>query len=323
MSRRTRSRTLSATALAATAFLLFASLPAISSLAAAANADVISVSLDSDGHLTLNATVVVANGSALRYAMDGNFTPLVNAMPVNASTRASILARIQAGEANPLFAPYFGNRDGSVDSVEVALFAYLVEQGAKLVPTGLLSVTSAFGVRLDGNAPSSAALGSVAFEGAGGADSSAAPVVIDSGVSFVFSYSSGSHTLSVVWSTVTTGSSPSLGAVSVSFRTPAGDSVTHSSGLSSASVANDPFGWGSSTVTGSASLLTPGNVTVAFAPAFPLGYILIGAAVAAGALGSFAILRRRRRTSRGSTGSETAGNPRSEEVESERRSGSE
>jgi hypothetical protein len=323
VSRRTRSRALPAAAWAATAFLVLGSFLTISATAVAASADVLSASLDSEGHLSLNATVVVANGSALRYAMDGNFTPLVNSMPVNGSTRASILTRIQAAEANPLFAPYFGNRDGTVDPVEVSLFAYLVEQGAKLVPTGVLSVTSAFGVRLDGNGPSSATLESVAFQGAPGPDGSAAPIVIQSGASFVFSYSSGSHTLSVVWSTVTAASSSSLGTVSVTFRTPVGEAVTHTSGLASASVDNDPFGWGSATVAGSASLLTPGNVTVAFAPAFPLGYVLIGVAVAAIAIAGVVVLRRRRRTRRRSTAPEADRGVRSGEVESERRSGSE
>lgn len=60
----------------------------------------LSVTLQNDG--TLLGTIVVwdPNGSALRYAIDGDFQPLVNALPVNASTRSGILANLNATESN-------------------------------------------------------------------------------------------------------------------------------------------------------------------------------------------------------------------------------
>jgi hypothetical protein len=291
--------------------------------AVVAGQDALSATLGSDGHLALNATLAVANGSPLRYAMDGDFTPLVNAMPVNATTRAAILARIAAAETSPAFAPFFGNRDGVVEPSEVALFAYFVGQGSRFVPSGFFSASALFAVRLDGNAPTGGSLGSVAFTDAAGPDASVAPLGIETGVSLVFPYAGNGHALSVRWAAATVGPAPTPGTLSVSFRTPPGEAVTGTSGFVSASVSNDPLGWAPATVSGSASLAQSGNLTVSFDPAFPLGYVLVGVGVAAAAgVVVWRDRRRRRAPVTRARPTDAEPDPAAAREASERRSGS-
>ena len=135
----------------------------------------LSVTIARDGGASVALTLVDANGSALRYAMDGNFTPLVDLLPVSASQQASYLAAVELAESSPLSSSYFGNHDGQVASGEVALFESLVLNEATLLPTGSVVGASTVVLNLNGVAATAGRLAQVAFLGATGPDSSASP----------------------------------------------------------------------------------------------------------------------------------------------------
>ncbi|MCI4344705.1 MAG: hypothetical protein L3J87_03675, partial [Thermoplasmata archaeon] len=95
----------------------------------------VSVTYVSSTQLGVSLSLSDGNGSALRYAIDGNFTPFVEGLPVNASTRSSILNTLNQTENSPFLAGFFGNRDGHVDAGEVTQFSALLKQEARLLPS--------------------------------------------------------------------------------------------------------------------------------------------------------------------------------------------
>ena len=269
------------------------------------------LSITGNGGSTLRLSGSIDNGSVVRYAIDGNFTPLVDAVIANESQRASVLASVAAAESTPILSAFFGNRDGTVSASEQSLFESLLEQEARLIPAGSLTGSSAIALSLDGQSPTSVQLGAVSFAGAEGPVGSASPVSVTTVLSYQFPYSGSSHRL-VFAINLTTVSLPIgllTGAVSVSVSLPAGQTITSTTGLDPVSVSNDPLGWGSPAASGSFTPSTQTLVAVSFAGAFPLGtglLVAVPAAIAAG-LG-FAMLRarRRRRTAAPNTGTDVA-----------------
>jgi hypothetical protein len=258
----------------------------------------VALALGSDGALTISLAAVDANGSALRYAMDGNFTALVDSFPMNDSARASLLQRIDALESTPIVSAYFGNRDGSVDASEVASFTALLEQGAQYLPSGSLTGGALFSVRLDGANASSARLTGVAFAGAVGSDSSTQPVTATSTLTDQFALGSGTHSLRLsVGVAIPAAPIVAISAVPLTFETPPAMAVTFVSGLNSGSTSNDAFGWGPSKTSGYLPAATNETVVIDFGPAFPLGdAVLAGGALAAiAAVGAVLWVRQRRR----------------------------
>ncbi len=258
------------------------------------------LSLGSSGTLTAGLTVVVANGSALRYAMDGYFGPLVAELPGTNSSRAALLATINAMESDPLFAGLFGDHDGRVDStVDVPRFERLVLNEAKLIPvsdfSGLLNLT------LDGKGPLSDQLANISFSNAPGPDNSTAPIGITATLTLAFSWSGtgSSHTFEISWNlpSILGNLTVSVPNVNVSFRTPAAVTITSVQGLTATQISNDPFGWGAASASGQYTPLPGHTIVIRFGPSFPTGDVLIGGVVAAAALGGlgFLLLRRRRR----------------------------
>jgi membrane protein implicated in regulation of membrane protease activity len=267
-------------------------------LAAAASSPSARLAVGTDGSVGVAIAVVDANGSALRYAMDGNFTPLVNLIPGNASTRSSILARIQSAESSPFLAGLFGNHDGSVESSEVGLFESLLRDEVGALPSDALTGAGILNLTLNGQAPGSAAFEGVTFGGAVGLDSSTAPITITSSTTDSFPPEGTSGTLGIAWN-LTLGSgllAAAIPNVSLSVSMPAGTTITSTSGILGVSVSNDPFGYGAPSASGLIGTTLTGTASVAFHPAFPLGDVLIGVALAA-AVGAaaFVVWRRRKR----------------------------
>ncbi len=276
-----------------------------SSLAATVPAAQAGLSLASNGSLSASVTTTVQNGSALRYAIDGNFTPLLAGLPLNNSTRASILAQIAQLESSPIFGGLFGNRDGTVSALEVTLFVALIENEARLLPSGTVLGTGTLGLTLDGLQASSVHLDSLTLSGAVGPDNSSAPIGVAISSTFTFLLSGTQHTLLV--SLTGLGSLPGTGPVGpsfgVSFTTPAGMTVTSTSGLSAVTRSNDVWGWGSASVSGTFTPLTSPNASIDFTSAFPTGYVVIGLAIGAAAAGVGVYwYRRRRARNRSATG---------------------
>jgi hypothetical protein len=247
--------------------------------------------------VTVALSVVDANGSALRYAMDGNFTPIVAAFGLNASERAYVLASIAAAESSPLTASLFGNRDGTVEPSEVALFSDLLRDEAGVLPAATFTGLGVIGLTLNGDKPGSAMFEGVTFAGAVGPDASTAPITITSTTSEAFLPEGTSGTLVAAWNFTIAGTFvlPAPNAT-LSVTTPAGTTIGTATGLVSESVTNDPLGWGPATASGQVGPSSTGSATVGFHPSFPLGDVLIAVA-AAGAVGAAAFLlwRRRRR----------------------------
>lgn len=261
------------------------------------------LALGSNGSLSAGLTTVVANGSALRYAMDGYFGPLVEELPGTNASRAALLAEINATESNPLLAGLFGDHDGRVDSaVDVPRFESLVLSEAKLIPvstfSGLLNLT------LDGKGPLSDLLTAITFSNAPGPDNSTAPIGITATLALAFSWSGtgSSHTFEISWNlpSILGNLTVSVPNVNVSFRTPAAITITSVQGLTDTQISNDPFGWGAASASGQYTPLPGHTIVIRFGPSFPTGDVLIGGVAAAAVLGgiAYALVRRRRHRSK-------------------------
>jgi hypothetical protein len=259
----------------------------------------ITISLGTDGTVTTGLEAVVANGSTLRYAMDGYFGPLVEALPGSNATKAALLAEINATESNPFTAGLFGSRSGKVDSTEVARFQSLILSEAKLIP--LSTFTGVLNVTMDNQGPLSDQLQGIAFSNAEGPDNSSAPMGVTATLAVVFSWSGvgSSHVFQVAWNLPSVLGNLSIPAppVNVSFTTPKAITITSVSGLNRTQISNDPFGWGSASASGLYTPLPGHTIVIRFGPSFPTGDVLIvgivGAVVVAS--GAFLLLRRRRR----------------------------
>jgi hypothetical protein len=283
---------------------------AIAPRPAAGAAASVTLVYSSSAQLGVTVALTDTNGSALRYAIDGNFVPFVNSLPLNASMRSSILGTINSSEQNPFLAGFFGNRDGHVDAGEVSQFESLLLNGAKLVPSSTFLNPTFVHLTLDGAAPTSSTLGGFGFPGAVGADSSSAPVEIDidltdgfSGATAPTNASHGSstggnpHTIGLGWSTPAGFGLLLNPTVDFSAKVPSATSIVSTTGLTGERVANDPWGWGPSSASGSFTPATSGNVTVAFHDAFPVGDLVIalGIALPLVAVGVLLLRRRSRR----------------------------
>lgn len=284
--------------LAVAALVLGAGLPATRGSAPASG---IHLTLSSDGTISAGLETVVANGSALRYAMDGYFGPLVALFPGTNASRAAILAEINATESNPLFAGLFGDRDGRVNTVDVQRFVALIDSEAKLIPVS--TITGVLNVTMDGNVPVSDQLQGVSFSNALGADDSSAPIGVTATLAVVFSWSGvgSAHTFQVAWNlpAILGNLSVPVSPVNVSFVTPAAITITSVTGLNATSVSNDPFGWGSASASGQYIPLPGHTIVIKFGPSFPTGdALIVGAIVVAAGVGVGLVVRRWRRRQR-------------------------
>lgn len=266
---------------------------------AASPSNGVALSLDSQGTVTAGLTATIPNGSALRYAMDGYFGPLVDSLPISNATKASILSTINASEQNPITAGLFGGRTGTVDGVDVARFQNLLISEAKLIPVSAL--TGVLNVTMDGKGPTGELLETVTFSNAEGPDNSSSPIGTTAtlSITFVWSGVGNSHSFQVAWNLPSLLGNLSLpvSPVNISFSTPNAITITSVSGLTSSQISNDPFGWGPASVSGQYTPLPGHTVVIRFGPSFPTGDVLvIGAVVAAAILAvAFVLLRRRRR----------------------------
>lgn len=259
----------------------------------------IAVSLGSDGTAATGLDFVVANGSALRYAMDGYFGPLVDELPGTNASRSALLAEINATEDNPIFAGLFGDRDGTVNSVDVDRFQSLISSESRLIPVSTL--TGVLNVTMDGKGPLSDQLVSIGFSDALGADDSSAPmgVIATLDVTFEWSGVGNPHTFMVAWNlpSILGNLSVPVEPVNLSFRTPPAITITSVTGLSQSHLSNDPFGWGPASASGQYLPLPGHTIVIRFGPSFPTGdALIIGGIVAAVGVGvGFLLIRRRRR----------------------------
>ena len=260
-----------------------------------------SFSIGSDGTTGSSVSFVDPNGSPFRFAMDGNFSPLVASLGLNGTASAGVLAAVAAAKGNPLTAGYFGNGDGTAEPAEVGLFESLILEETRFLPSTPLVSTAGVAVTLDGAPPTSESLAGVGFGGAAGADTSIAPMTIWVNLTLHFPYSGSSHTVLVAWTLP--GGIPlplPVAQVNVSLSTPDGTRVTAVTGLSDVTMTNDPLGYGPGGVRGAFVPGSGSNVSIEFSAAFPLGDVLIlgisGAVVAAVVVGL--LIRRRRRRKR-------------------------
>jgi hypothetical protein len=256
----------------------------------------IALTLGSGGAIAAGIESVVANGSALRYAMDGYFGPLVDLLPGTNSTRAALLADINATEA--LLPGAFGDHDGRVSSLDLQRFESLIQSESSRIPVS--SITGVLNVTLDGKVPYSDQLQSIAFSNAPGLDNSSAPMGVTATLALDFTWSGvgQSHTFRVAWNlpTILGNLTLPVQAVNVSFVTPAAVTITSVAGLNSTRTSNDPLGWGSASTSGQYTPLPGHTVVVKFGPSFPTGYALIVGSIliVAGLLVGLLLLRRRR-----------------------------
>jgi hypothetical protein len=258
----------------------------------------VALTLTSGGALTASFSIVDPNGSALRYAMDGNFTPLILSLPLSATNRTLALTEISTLEAEPLLSGLFGNRDGSVEADEVTNFAHLLEVGSRDVPGTLLTGVDGFNATLDGQAPSSVVLSSITFANATGADTSSLPLTIESDLAAQFGAvgSPSVLALDLPVSTLPTGIPVGLLSVPVSFAGPAATTITSVSGLVGESTTNDPLGWAAPSAQGNYPLGSPSAIQFHFEAAFPVGDVLvIGLSIVALVIAVALLARRRRR----------------------------
>jgi hypothetical protein len=255
----------------------------------------VDLTLATNGTLTIEVTSEVPNGSALRYAMDGNFTPLLGVLRVNASESATIVRTITGLESSPFTASLFGNRNGEVSAYEVTTFESLISRESTLVPKGLLGGTGGVPSTLDGAAPISESVGSVLFTGGPGPDNSTAPVGVQVQSTDSFDYSGSTHTLTLGAPSLPYGLPGSFG-LNLSFTTPPGETITGVTGTTTDHVANDPLGWGAASMSGTLEAATNSSVTVEFQNATPVGTIaIIVGSVALGGVAAGGLLWRRRR----------------------------
>lgn len=259
----------------------------------------VSGTIDAGGSLRLVLSGNDSNGASLRSAMDGNFTPLLDALPLNATTLATVTSELDAAESSILFSTLFGNRDGNVEASEVTQFTTLLLQESQLLPAGTFTPTAFLSLTLDGAAPTSSQLVSLTFLNATGPVTSTAPVGVSVELDYGFSESGSSHTLSA--GTNLTGANLDLalftGAVSAGLSLPAGTSVTSAVGFESVDVHNDPYGWAGPSVSGTFAPGTDTRVAVSFGPAFPTGDVLLAVPPLAivGIVGALLLVRHRRR----------------------------
>jgi hypothetical protein len=262
------------------------------------------LTVGTNGAIAVALSVVDPNGSALRFAMDGNFSPLVDALPGNTSSHAELLAGIEVAESSALFSGLFGNHDGTVEPAEVGMFESLLESEVGTVPTATLTGDGILNLTLNGVPPGSATFDGVGFSGAPGPDSSSAPITVTTSTAEQFLPTGTSGTVGIAWNlslgSVGLGLALPGPNVSVSVTTPAGTAITSTSGFQS--VSNDPFGYGAPTASGNLGTHPTGTASLTFHPAFPLGDVLIVVAVGAvAAVGGFVWWRRRRRTPPGAS----------------------
>ncbi len=271
---------------------------------AGAQAASISGTLDASGAVSLGLQGTDPNGSTLRAAMDGNFAPLVDSLPLNATEQATILSAISLQESGLVGSLLFGNRDGTVEANEVTMFETLIQDaGTAFSSTGISSanfaLTGLVALELDGSAATSTKLGGVAFTGAVGPVSSGAPVGVDVTIDLEFPSSGSSHTLTLGTNVTGLGLGLSLFApdIDVNLTFPTGTSVTGSTGFTSISTASDTWGWSAPSIAGTFSPASSPMISVSYGPAFPTGdAVAIGVPVGVGAvLLTFLLLRRRRR----------------------------
>ena len=274
----------------------------------------ISLSLGSDGTVSSGLNFVLANGSAVRYAMDGNFTPLVDLLPESNASKASLLSGIQAAEADPLTAGLFGDHDGKVNALDISRFQSLVTTESKYIPTA--SLTGVLDVTMDGTGPLSDQLQGIVFTDALGPDNSSAPMGVIATLAVVFSWNGvgHSHTFEVSWNLPSLLGNLSLpvSPVNISFSTPPSITISSVTGLNESHVSNDPFGWGSASASGQYTP-TPGHsIVIQFGPSFPTGDVLIAVAVVGVVGAALALwLRRRHRRRRASTNAPSGTTPES------------
>ena len=256
------------------------------------------VTVGSDGSVSIDLSGSIANGSAVRAAIDGNFTALVVAITSNSSQQTSILDSIATAESNLFLGSYFGNRDGTAVASEVDRFQQLLVLEAQLVPTGSLSGGSFLAFTLDGARATSTRLAGITFTNATGPVAAVGPIGVVASLAYSFPYSGSQHVLALTTNLTPTAVPLTLftGSVGLSVTTPAGTSVTSTAGLDTVHVSNDAFGWGTSSISGSFTPTTTGVLSIAFGAAFPVGDLLIATPiVAVGALAAGLYLRRRRR----------------------------
>jgi hypothetical protein len=274
------------------AVLLLAFLP---SLARATSA---SVTVGSSGSVDVNLSATIPDGLVIREAMDGNFTPIVDAITTNASQRASILAEISSAESTPFLGSLFGNRDGTVEASEVTSFESLLGYEAQLLPTGSISGGSLLAFTLDGARATSTKITAITFSNATGPADSTGPMGVSTGIDYVFPSSGSTHTLALTANVSGTPFPIALltGTVQLTVVTPAGTSITGTQGFAQVTTSNDPLGWGTSSVSGSYEPSTQGVLSVSYGPAFPTGDLLIVVPpVVAIALVGFLLYRRRKK----------------------------
>ena len=259
----------------------------------------LSLDLRANGELLSDARATIANGSLLRFAIDGNFSPLLGALPLNDSTRNSIAQAIYSAEGGQ-FATFFGNHDGRVEPGEVDSFQSLLIADSGVFPTWLILAGSAPSVTIDGQAAAAMQLVAVQITGGVGLDTSPAPVSIFAQRSDQYVYGSGGHLLTISWNLFS--ASTVLGAprpLNVSLRLPDATQVESTSGFLSASTAQDPWGLAAASLSGSAQPSSAAPLTVRFSPAFPWAMVVIIVGVAGVAASLAVIWRVRRRSRRG------------------------
>jgi hypothetical protein len=271
----------------------------LSSAGAVADGPGAHLSVGTDGSVGIALSIADPNGSALRYAMDGNFSPLIAAIPGNASSHASILAQVELAESSPFLAGLFGNHDGTVEPSEVGLFEGLLRDEAGSIPSAALTGGGILNLTLNGHSPGSASFDGVTFSGAPGPDTSSAPITVTSSTTDAFLPEGTSGTIGIAWNLMAGGGliAAAVPNVTLSVTTPAGTAITSTSGIQGANVANDLLGYGSPTASGLIGTSPTGTASIAFHPAFPLGDVLIGVGLAAAlaVLGVFLWRRRVRR----------------------------
>jgi hypothetical protein len=256
-------------------------------------------SISGAGALSMIVGGADTNGSALRYAMDGNFAPLVSLLPINASEKASVLSTITAEESGIAGALLFGNRDGTVEPEEVTTFETLLNDAGAALPTRTFTSTTLVALTLDGAGPATAKLDGISFSNAVGPDASSAPIGVTVTLDYQFPSSGTSHTLRLGTNITGLGIGLSLVAptIDVNLTLPGGTAVTGSSGFSSLSVTPDTWGWSSPSIAGTYSPGTTMNVSLSYGPAFPTGdtlLVVVPLAIIAGAV-VFVLWRRRHR----------------------------
>ncbi|MCI4323099.1 MAG: hypothetical protein L3K03_03610 [Thermoplasmata archaeon] len=276
--------------------LLLVGAPLASALPALPSYAGVDLTLATNGTLTIAVTSQVTNGSALRFAMDGNFTPLLGVLQLNASETAKIVGTINGLESSPFTASLFGNRNGQVSAYEVTTFESLIGRESSLVPKGLLGGTGVLPSTLDGAPPLSESVGSVLFTGATGSDTSTAPIGVQVQSSDAFDFAGSTHTLTLGSPSLPFGLPGSLD-LNLSFTTPAGEMITGVSGTTTDHVSNDPLGWGAASMHGTVVAATNSSVTVEFQNAPPVGTIaiILGSLAVGGLVAGGWLWRRRAR----------------------------